>query len=302
MRQRSTNTPAEQAHWDRLLAEYRPHMKPEQWSLICMWVCITLRRLPATNQRTMESMRSTLTTFAHWAHLIRCMPLDDRILDAAHIEAFAARRQPRAARAVRAVLRNIARNSIPNWNGGARPSLPTPPPSAPYTARQVAALWELARRQPTEHRRYEAHLIVTLGLDAGIDSRNLASITPADITDHHSYHTIELAGPERTIPINPRWNDLLRAATHQRPVGQPLLSADVVRNRVVGINRVHSGTPLSVQRLRSTYIVGLLNTATPLRVVGAVTGLTPFSLAGYATHTDQVTSRDLIKHLTRGDS
>ena len=130
MRQRSTNTPAEQAHWDRLLAEYRPHMKPEQWSLICMWVCITLRRLPATNQRTMESMRSTLTTFAHWAHLIRCMPLDDRILDAAHIEAFAARRQPRAARAVRAVLRNIARNSIPNWNGGARPSLPTPPPSA----------------------------------------------------------------------------------------------------------------------------------------------------------------------------
>lgn len=117
----------------------------------------------------------------------------------------------------RSTQRAVLRRALRSLDGSARPAkLAHQPVSAPYTPAQCAGFVALARHQPTIGRKRNMAFLVGLGLGAGLDGRDLKSVTRDDVTDVRLDDSATVlmvtvtGGHPRTVPVRAGYDALVR--------------------------------------------------------------------------------------------
>lgn len=189
----------------------------------------------------------------------------------------------------RATIRATLRRALGSLHADGRPvRLSRVPVADPYTPAQCAALVRLARHQPTAARRRNLSFIVGLGLGAGLDSRDLVTVTAEhllwDGDGDDAVLTVRVRGGRaaRTVPVRTDLTALvvealdLHAATGRAP-GDFVLGEDQLRRSVTSgaLERaVTAGAPpVDPRRLRNTWLLALMAAPVPLADLLHVAGL-----------------------------
>jgi integrase len=179
-------------------------------------------------------------------------------------------------RSVRANLRFVAARACPRVSPARSEQIGRDQLICPYTPAEVAAMFSLARHQPTTARRSRLEALLCLGLGAGQLGSDLRQVTGQHVREHDGVVVVEVLGPRsRTVPVLARYGESLLSAarfsgdrylTGGRSPDRRNLTA-----RLVGSLAGGSDAPrIEPRRLRVTWLVevcqltglsGLLNAA-----------------------------------------
>jgi integrase len=187
----------------------------------------------------------------------------------------------------RSQLRRVAKAVIGSTLYPPTGIVPRPDPRLPYTQAEVGALVSWASGQPTEHTRRNAMALVSLGLGTGLASQEITRLTGDDVVADQAGVVVRVVGQRsREVPVLRRWEDHVANIAREsgsRPFllpGRSQILKHAISNFVDRCSR--AGAPeLSVQRLRTTWIVNQMEAGTPLPVLSAVAGVAPTQLARY---------------------
>lgn len=211
-------------------------------------------------------------------------------------------------RTLRAVIRMVGIANTRNAPWEPRPvALPRNHLQAPYTATDIGWWWEIATTQSTPGRARTAQAVVALGLGVGIITSEHHDVTGENVRRSGEALVVDIPGERaRTVACQAVWADRLEelAAQHR---SEPLIGT-YSRNR----NRVNSliarverpaGMPTLVPaRLRSTWIVGLLNRGVPIPALMSAVGWTAIprldDYMQYLAVTDEATRYRLVAGLS----
>ena len=159
-------------------------------------------------------------------------------------------------------------------------------PKAPYNLEEIEALLSAARAQSTELRRLNVLAIVVLGAGAGLVRASVRDVCASDVHRHEDGVFVMTLG--RCARVLPEFRDDLEELVAARPKGRLLGTAQPKFSTVKAHQWLDGrrGIPrLSVDRLRATYIVTMLNSAVSIHEVMSSTGLHSWNaLARYATY------------------
>jgi len=162
-------------------------------------------------------------------------------------------------------------------------ALPPASPSTPYTPRELSLLRSWAGGQNTEFRRVNAHILLALGLGAGLAARELQETRPANITCDSDGVLITVAGARpRVVPVLGEWESVLRdvatAAMHKDSYLFRPRRTRCYPNAITGFvaETVGRQVPVSSQRMRATWIVGHLRAGVPVKALVDASGVASF--------------------------
>ena len=193
----------------------------------------------------------------------------------------------------RSTQRAVLRRALRSLDGSARPAkLAHQPVSAPYTPAQCAGFVALARHQPTLGRKRNMAFLVGLGLGAGLDGRDLKSVTRGDVANvaldaATTVLMVTVTGGQRprTVPVRAGYDALVREGLELHDRGgrgqhAPLLGQDTTRDHVtspVTERAVHADVTRAVDieasRLRNTWLVAAMCAALPMADLLRAAGL-----------------------------
>lgn len=162
------------------------------------------------------------------------------------------------------------------------------PKQPPYTPWQLESLHEAAKhREPKSHRRL-FQIALVAGLGAGLDGRTIRAVTPESvIATPEGGVAIDRVGSRPQMAVSGLHADWLSYWAQHTPAGQPLVGSKGVYNSKVHLMQGDDGrTSLSLARLRTTFIVHLINQHTlTLSQIVALAGMNSAgSLSGYLDH------------------
>lgn len=132
-----------------------------------------------------------------------------------------------------------------------------------------------------------------LGLGAGIDGRTAATVYPHHIQAASDGVTLTNLPGLPDIAITGMLDHWLQTWSAATKAGQPL----VTRHQINGqLGKLQGGkTPLVLARLRTTYIVALIEAGVPLRELLLLAGLqSPSALSEYIVHADGIPLRQAV--------
>lgn len=280
----------------QVIETYTPRIPSHRWQLIRPTVLTIMMTAHTSNEATTRTRMRALSAYIDWAHHTRGIPLHiDTLLHPDTIDQWIHTiTNPGTARSYRYVMRTISPAATRNAPWQPEHAIRRSRLSLPYTPPELAKIHSLADAQPTEYRRNLAHRLITFGLAAGIDGRHHRNLTAGNVIDQGSTIAIRF-DHDRCVTVHPRWNDAIRKAVHRLPDNEPLCTPSAINCTLVVINNHHAANPtLHLGRLRSTYIVELLNRQLPLQVILHATGLvTAGRLAEYLRYTTPLTEHAL---------
>lgn len=153
------------------------------------------------------------------------------------------------------------------------PPLAAASPSAPYTANEVDEVFRWANIQ-SDKDAPSSLALVTLGLGAGLPTRDLATVTAQNVSDGGARVHLR----DRMVPVLDDWADELAELAHRAPDKNATLfrpgvawSKNVVT--VFVARSFGSGLRPSTQRMRATWLVHHLSTGTPMQDLLHAAGL-----------------------------
>ncbi len=163
---------------------------------------------------------------------------------------------------------------------------------APYSERDLAALWSRARSQASAARIANATVLLAAMVGAGLRPREVAHLRAPDVLRSRGRVRVRVRGnPSRLVPVEGRGASVLVAlAEEQRDyLFRPNALVRDTKNLVGEIAASLAGDPdevvLSSGRCRSTFLCAHLASDTALRELCALAGLGEVeSLARYARH------------------
>jgi len=160
--------------------------------------------------------------------------------------------------------------------------------AAPYIAPELVGFRNWARWQGTANGRQSAMAMIALGAGAGLTTRELAGVHPADITiDELGAIVCVRQGRPRAIPLLSAWNGMLDEALAHADATKPMFRTGhetFYPNIVTNFVARSAGVQLKpqMQRLRATWLVTHLRNSTPLTALLPAAGITSFeSLSRY---------------------
>jgi len=205
-------------------------------------------------------------------------------------------------RRMREVLVWVDRGEAPS------PKLRVPDePSAPYTLSELAALDAWSDGLPAP-RRWDAKALLCLGAGCGLARADFIATTGRDVRIFASGATlITLASSGRVIACRARYEQLLQELAEVRREGylfRPARQVAAAKNLVSNWtwrNVPPRGAPrLSLQRLRSTWIVALMTDRVDRELIAVAAGLSSSAqLAKYSRWVPPITA-DAATRLLRG--
>jgi len=166
--------------------------------------------------------------------------------------------------------------------------LPTSDPESPYTTEEIAALWGWARGLSTASMRDGAAVVLAFGLGTGIKAVELNAATSGWIADTPTGLVLDIPGDRaRRVPVRQRWEPAVHDAVASAGGGLVFRpERDQVHDRHLTrfLERLPRGDApkLSMQRLRVTWIVDLLDERVPLQLVADAAGVQADLLGRYA--------------------
>ncbi|MEO5876280.1 MAG: hypothetical protein ABIS86_21745 [Streptosporangiaceae bacterium] len=156
--------------------------------------------------------------------------------------------------------------------------------SLPYTTAEQSALWAWAAGQPSRELRDGLSILLALGLGCGLDSGKIAPLRPGDVRERRGPDdplVVAVRGKRaRTVVCQRAWETVL--ADHAaRMTARPYLFRPDAANRGGNLvtnflSRAHpaASTPaMKTTRLRTTWLVGLIDAGLPLPVIISAAGL-----------------------------
>ncbi len=162
---------------------------------------------------------------------------------------------------------------------------------APYSERDLAALWSRARHQASERRIANATVLLVALVGAGLRPRELAHLRGSDVLRSKGHVLVRVVADGRLVPLeDPDASVLIGMSRERRDyLFRPGATVRDTKNLVGEIAGSLTGDPdevtLSSGRCRSTFLCAHLANATPLRELCALAGLHDVeSLLRYARH------------------
>ncbi|MDK8172408.1 hypothetical protein QP735_07665 [Curtobacterium citreum] len=262
---------------------YQPRIDDEYWAVIRDFVRSIVHRSHDAVAYSEKTLYWTVSEFALWAWQDAALPLEDReLLDrdviSYYVQTGCSHLTPAARGNRRSILLRIA--EALNALGPAKlPPLPPSDPSAPYSRREIVSVISWARAQSTRDRRASAHVLVALGLGAGLSAQEIIGLRDRDvIRDGDNVDIIIEVGRDRRIPMLAEYAPLLPnripGTDPDRFCFRPGRTQTYVNAISNFVRRGHSGgTQPQSQRMRATWIVHHLNANTPLSVLTRAAGL-----------------------------
>jgi hypothetical protein len=232
-----------------------------------------------------KSLTRMLAYLVDWS-LDERIPLEvDRVLDPDTVTRYVDggyRGSASAKATVRAQLRRLGRALATGapWE---------PPPDAygrtkapvPYSAAELALIERDCRRQGTESLRHAARVVVALGAGVGLDGRWNTKIDVTDVRRRKGSVEVSVPSPNsRLVVVRHRYADeilQLAAAAGRGPLVGRLTNHKNAASRIVNDVVVDQGRlPLVPGRLRSNWLVALLEVPTQIPVLLEAAGLKGF--------------------------
>lgn len=175
----------------------------------------------------------------------------------------------------------------------------------PYPANDLTALVGWSRGLPTPRMRDGAQTLLGLGAGAGLTSVEVSAADAQWVESGEAGLDIVIPGERaRRVPVLPDWEWAVRVAVERARGGLLFLPqrsqvlTKQVSQFVEGLPR-HDAPKLSARRLRSTWIVRLLDAHVPLNAIVVASGVQAEHVASYARYMAPVTD-DVALRMIRG--
>lgn len=302
----------------KAMDKFVPHsLSVDEWTLIRPVVVAIMSGSKIRGKATFPQHLSDVTLYVAWAHR-QDKALEVKVLlDHELIEEWVRTSLANLDDATRSTRRSRLRALASHINPGpSAPRAPTPiartAVKAPYNEMELAAIIRLAQCQPTQRLRRQLCAMVGLGLGAGLDSADLRALTVSHIEDQGSEGIwIQVPGSRaRSLAVRRRYEDLVRIGLEGLGQKSLVLGNEVARRNITGVIVYTSSTlgnapHIEQSRLRSTWLVELMNAPIPLSMImrsaGLVTArslsdLLPYALArGVETDVTSSLLRDSVQ-------
>ena len=269
----------------RTIDRFNPHnIHPDIWSEIAPLVLDATRKVvPATTYKA-TVVAGQATRIANWCWR-RGLGIDPEIVfhpDTIEefIERECAHLTPGTQLNYRSQLRQIGEVLLgpPLYGPRAKPRRMSER-LEPYTPNEIAALVGVALSCPTKRQSHGAMALIVAGLGVGLPQAEMARVSGACVVREQTGVFVEVAGRnERRVPVRGCWQDqLVELADHAggRPLILPHLSSVSPRqlSRLTEDIDWRDAPKLSIQRLRITWMLALLNAGVHVNVISQVAGI-----------------------------
>lgn len=269
-------------------AEPKPHsyqarIDPKHWAVIREFVYDVVAKSESHVPYKAKDLYNAVSEFTLWGWQSAALPLEIPGLFNRNVIAYYAQvgcgHLTAAARGNRrSLLLRVAEHLV---RTGYKPLPPIAPsnPSEPYSERELLSTISWARGQSTPARRMNAHVLIALGLGAGLSAQEIIAIRVRDVHRDGPHVSIDLTtGRARRVPMIQEYAEMMPDQSHYddeafafRP-GRSDFYINAISNFITRGSQSSSIRPQS-QRMRATWIVRHLNAHTPLQVLTAAAGL-----------------------------
>jgi len=167
--------------------------------------------------------------------------------------------------------------------------IPAQEPLAPYRPEEIAAQLAWVHGLPSAHMAANAEILLALGVGAGLDATEMARVRGSEISRDPDGVVVEVtARHRRIVPVLASWEELIFRRARQvgeRYCFRPERTA-VIRHQTsnfIARCAKAAGAPpaLSLQRLRTTWLVTQLVAGTPPNELARLSGIQAVQLAKY---------------------
>lgn len=273
---------------DQTVALYRPDfVEPAHWSKIEQFVRTAVVDMNYATSREARDALVKLTRHVYWCWQNGSYDLDRQVIFRREVIAESIDKGMSSfGKRTRGTYRSRLFAMSDEFLTGPRrqaavPKIGAGDPSAPYTASQVTALRTWASQQNSDYRRVQATLLLSLGLGAGLSSREMAAVACGDIdVDDHGVIVNVRGDRPRKVPVLAEWEEPLAVISKAalRPeqwVLTPGRKVEYDKNFVTGLAGRTSNRPFAVgaRKLRATWLVHHLGEGTPIKALYVASGV-----------------------------
>jgi hypothetical protein len=283
-------------------------LPPGQWARIEALVRESVRQASPVTAHTAEGLMTKITQLAAWVDTIG-QPLEPEVVfHPDTIDRFVVdgctHLAPGTRNNYRSDLRSVGEGILgPEVYPPAPLQLPKPDPLAPYSSREVAALYSWARGLPTARYRDNVGVILGLGLGAGLHSQEINRLVGTDIAVDRDGVLVQVIGErERSVPVLREFEAEVAALTRlgDAPVFLPERTSIGLKQVPNFIARCPEGSVHrpNVNRLRNTWVVRHLSGGTHLSALAEAAGVRADQLVRYqkfATGPDPAAARRQLR-------
>ena len=261
--------------------EYRPQLPESEWVEISMYVTTTVASVHRGLTYPVEALLNAVTHHVDWCHNIAGLPLETTALFRRDVIGAAVAVMPTTSTSTMGRRRSMLLRV-----GETLGVIPVPPPlpplaaalpSAPYSLQEVTDLWGWADLQSSRKVRASALALLSLGIGAGLTSRELCTVRAVDVLDDGA--AVVAGGQERrVVPVVDDWQeDLAIVARLALDPGGSLFQPGIAFHKNIVANFVQRtrGWQIkpTVQRMRVTWLVRHLTEGCPIQDLLAWSGL-----------------------------
>jgi len=265
------------------LRPYQARIDAVHWSVIREFVHEVVADSEGHVPYKTKELLNATAEFALWGWQSAALPLEvsglfDRNVIAFYVQVGCGHLTAAARGNRRSLLLRMAEHLVKT---GYRRLPPLPPsnPSEPYSQRELVSTISWARGQSTAARRMNAHVLIALGLGSGLSAQEIIAVRVGDILRDGSRITVDLTtGRARRVPMIQEYAEMMpdqsqyeAGAFAFRP-GRSDFYINAISNFITRGGKSSSIRPQS-QRMRATWIVRHLDSATPLSVLTKAAGL-----------------------------
>jgi hypothetical protein len=267
---------------------YLPILALPYWNVIGPFVEAAVRDSAEASGRDDRDLFAAATPMVLWCWQARGTPLERRrVFRRTMVEQFIHLGMPGAAQGSRATLRSTLWRMTeilnPTEAGASHRPIPRSVPTAPYSKTEIAELYSWAKTQRTARRRRDALILLTLGLGAGLATRELLEVTTGDIS-----HTLSADGRPRAnvvvwrdrpriVPIRPVWIRILVGVLDDLKDGdwafRPGRTGTSPGQVTDFLTRSRTALDVRPARMRTTWLVQHLADGTPEHELLRISGL-----------------------------
>lgn len=295
------------------IARFNPaEVPPAQWARIGPVVRASVEKAAPTSVYSARTLMSVTTQLAIWADILG-QPLDPEVLFHPQlIDRFITDSSLDLGDGTRLNYRrhlNDVGTAVvgPPLYPPKRIALQRPDPLAPFSAKQITALWAWCHGLPTGHFRDNAKAVVSIGRGAGLTSQEMSKAIGDDVVVDADGVVVNVIGHKaRVVPVLDTWADVVLARAVE--VGpRPFLLPERTRISRSQLSNFLEKCPtgdapqLDTRRLRNTWIVGQLSAGTDIQTLADAAGVSPSQIVKYRKFADRPEPAEARRQLRQGD-
>jgi hypothetical protein len=257
-------------------ARYEPKVLTDQWFEARPFIISVLTEIDGKTPYSTTELGFALTRLTEWALSRAFIDLEREVLFRRDIiDRFITFGSTDLAAGVRGNMRSqllrVAEELLePDLARVRMTALSRSRPSAPYSPREIAKMFSWAAAQRTPGRNADAHVLIHLGLGAGLSASEIGNCLAGDVVVRLAGVLINVGGERpRTVPVVEEWEDgIARRAAELDPRSFLFRPKHVAHYPNLVSNFVSKGHTSQhspqTQRLRATWVVRHLSAGTPV--------------------------------------